>query len=46
MASGKLISAFTLGVYQYQENTPESRRRNMRDLEGQLTVMPPSNSEA
>jgi len=47
MASGKFISASTPGVYQYQENTPAPRRRRiMRDLEGPLTVMPPSNSEA
>jgi serine/threonine protein kinase len=46
MASGKFISASTPGVYQYQENTPAPRRRIMRDLEGPLTVMPPSNSEA
>ena len=46
MASGKFISASTPGVYQYQENTPASRRRIMRDLEGPLTVMPPSQSEA
>ena len=46
MASGKFISASTPGVYQYQENSPSSRRRIMRDLEGPLTVMPPSNSEA
>jgi hypothetical protein len=36
----------TPGVYQFQENSPTSRRRIMRDLEGPLTVMPPSNSEA
>jgi len=46
MASGKFISASAPGVYQYQENTPGPRRRIMRDLEGPLTVMPPSNSEA
>jgi SpoVK/Ycf46/Vps4 family AAA+-type ATPase len=46
MASGKFISASTPGVYQYQENTAAPRRRVMRDLEGPLTVMPPSNSEA
>jgi SpoVK/Ycf46/Vps4 family AAA+-type ATPase len=46
MASGKFISASTPGVYQYQENTPAPRRRIMRDLEGPLTVMPPSASEA
>jgi SpoVK/Ycf46/Vps4 family AAA+-type ATPase len=46
MASGKFISTSTLGVYQYQENPPASRRRVMRDLDGSLTVMPPSNAEA
>jgi len=45
MASGKFISASTPGVYQYQEN-PAPRRRVMRDLDGPLTVMPPSKSEA
>ena len=45
MASGKFISASTLGVYQYQDNPPTSRRRVMRDLDGPLTVMPPSKSE-
>jgi hypothetical protein len=46
MASGKFINASTPGVYRCQENTPAPRRRIMRDLEGPLTVMPPSNSEA
>jgi SpoVK/Ycf46/Vps4 family AAA+-type ATPase len=46
MASGKFISASTPGVYHYQEKSPASRRRIMRELEGGLTVMPPSNSEA
>jgi len=46
MASGKFISASTPGVYQYQENPPASRRRVMRDLDGPLTVMPPSKAEA
>jgi len=46
MASGKFISASTPGVYQYQETTPASRRRVMRELDGPLTVMPPSKSEA
>ena len=46
MASGKFISASTPGVYQYQENPPAPRRRVMRDLDGPLTVMPPSKSEA
>ena len=46
MASGKFISASTPSVYQYQENSPASRRRVMRDLDGPLTVMPPSKSEA
>jgi hypothetical protein len=46
MASGKFISASTPSIYQYQENPPAPRRRVMRDLEGPLTVMPPSNSEA
>jgi len=45
MASGKFFSASTPGVYQYQENPPASRRRVMRDLDGPLTVMPPSKSE-
>jgi hypothetical protein len=45
MASGKFISASTPSVYQYQENSPVSRRRLMRDLDGPLTVMPPSKSE-
>jgi hypothetical protein len=45
IASGKFISASTPGVYQYQENPPASRRRVMRDLDGPLTVMPPSKSE-
>ena len=46
MASGKFISSSTPGVCQYQENTPAPRRRVMRDLDGPLTVMPPSKSEA
>jgi SpoVK/Ycf46/Vps4 family AAA+-type ATPase len=46
MASGKFISASTPGVYQYEENPPAPRRRVMRDLDGPLTVMPPSKSEA
>jgi len=46
MASGKFISASTPGVYQYQENQSVPRGRFIRDLEGPLTVMPPSNSEA
>jgi hypothetical protein len=46
MAPGKFISASTPGVYRYQENQPASRRRVLRDLDGPLTVMPPSNSEA
>jgi hypothetical protein len=45
MASGKFISASTPGVYQYEEKTPAPRRRVMRDLDGPLTVMPPSKSE-
>jgi len=46
MASGKFISASTPGVYQYQENQSVPRGRVIRDLEGPLTVMPPSRSEA
>lgn len=46
MASGKFISASTPGVYQYQENQSVARGRVIRDLEGPLTVMPPSRSEA
>jgi hypothetical protein len=46
MASGKFISASTPGVYQYQENTRARRRRVIPDLDGPLTVMPPSKSEA
>jgi hypothetical protein len=46
MASGKFISASTPGVYQYGENTPAPRQRVMRELEGPLTVLPPSKSEA
>jgi hypothetical protein len=45
-ASGKFISASTPGVYQYQENPPAPRGRVMRDLDGPLTVLPPSRSEA
>jgi hypothetical protein len=37
---------FMTGVYQFQENPPAPRRRVMRDLDGPLTVMPPSKSEA
>ena len=32
LASAKFISASTRGVYQYQEASPASRRRVMRDL--------------
>jgi hypothetical protein len=46
MASGKFINASTPGVYQYQENQSVPRGRVIRDLEGPLTVMPPSRSEA
>jgi hypothetical protein len=46
MASGKFISASTPAVSQYQETSPASRRRIMRELEGPLTVMPPSNSQS
>jgi SpoVK/Ycf46/Vps4 family AAA+-type ATPase len=46
VALGRFISASAPGVYQCQENTPAPRRRIMRDLEGPLTVMPPSASEA
>jgi len=46
MASGKFISASTPGVYQYQQNQSVPRGRVIRDLEGPLTVMPPSRSEA
>ena len=46
MASGRFISASTPGVYQYQENPPVPRGRAMRELDGPLTVMPPSRSEA
>jgi hypothetical protein len=46
MASGKFISASTPGVYQYQENQSVPRGRVIRALEGPLTVMPPSRSEA
>ena len=40
MASGKFISASTLGVYQYQENPPVHRGRIMRELDGPLTASP------
>ena len=43
--AGKFISASTPIVYQFQENPPAPRRRVMRDLDGPLTVMPPSKSE-
>jgi SpoVK/Ycf46/Vps4 family AAA+-type ATPase len=46
MASGKFISASTPGVYQYQENQSVPSGRIIRDLEGPLTVMPPSRTEA
>jgi SpoVK/Ycf46/Vps4 family AAA+-type ATPase len=46
MASGKFISASTPGLYQYQENQSAPRGRVMRDLDGPLTVLPPSRSEA
>jgi hypothetical protein len=46
MASGKFISASTQGMYQYRETQPAPRRRIIRDLEGPLTVMPPSKAEA
>ena len=45
MASGKFTSASTPGVYQYQETSTASRRRLMRDLDGPLTIMPPSKAE-
>ena len=44
-ASGKFISASTPGVYQYEESSPASRRRAIRDLGGPITFMPPSKSE-
>jgi len=45
MASGKFISASTPGVYRYEEQSTAVGRRVMRDLDGPLTVMPPSKSE-
>jgi len=45
MASGKFISASTPGIYRYEEQTAAVGRRVMRELEGPLTVMPPSKSE-
>jgi SpoVK/Ycf46/Vps4 family AAA+-type ATPase len=46
MASGKFISASTPRIYQYRETAPVHRGRVMRELDGPLTVMPRSNSEA
>jgi hypothetical protein len=45
MASGKFISASMPGVYRYEEQSAAVGRRVMRDLDGPLTVMPPSKSE-
>jgi tRNA pseudouridine-54 N-methylase len=45
MASGKFISASTPGIYRYEEQSAAVGRRIMRELEGPLTVMPPSKSE-
>jgi SpoVK/Ycf46/Vps4 family AAA+-type ATPase len=45
MASGKFISASTPGIYRYEEQSAAVGRRVMRELEGPLTVMPPSKSE-
>ena len=45
MASGKFISASTPGIYRYEEQSAAVGRRVMRELEGPVTVMPPSKSE-
>ena len=45
MASGKFISASTAGIYRYEEQSAAVGRRVMREMEGPLTVMPPSKSE-